>query len=84
MTLPHALLCCVPVSCMCLQTLVACFNQWRSAVEYTHELEDKLAGVVLQWQNAALAAAFAAFRANTEKRRLKKRVGPSGWTSQAL
>ena len=75
------LLSCVPSSCMCLQTLVACFKQWRSAAVYTHELEKKL---VLKWQSAALAAAFAAFRANTEKQRLKKRVGISAWTSQAL
>ena len=57
---------------MCLQTLVACFKQWRSAAVYTHQLEKKL---VLKWQSAALAAAFAAFRANTEKQQLKKRVG---------
>ena len=69
---------------MCLQTLAACFNQWRSALVHTHELEAKLAQVVLRQQNAALAAAFAAFTSNREKQRLKKRVGMSGWTSQAL
>ena len=57
-----------------LQTLLACVGQWRSAVDYTHELEDRLAVVLQRWQNMALGAAFSAFKANADKQRLRKLV----------